>query len=75
MQVKYKLFRGLLASWDDLFTQAAEFAQQVGPDRLINVSHANSGGDGTVTVWYWADEESATEAPPQDQDRFSRSVD
>lgn len=57
MRIKYKFFCGLLASWDDLFTQAAEFAEEIGPERLINVSHANSGGDGTVTVWYWADEE------------------
>ncbi len=74
MQVKYKFFRGLLATWDDLFAQAAEFAQEIGRDRLINVSHANSGGDGTVTVWYWADDESSVERAPQ-EDRFSRSVD
>ncbi|NIM00323.1 MAG: hypothetical protein GTN89_14235 [Acidobacteria bacterium] len=70
MQVKYKFYRGLLASWDELFAQAAEFAQGLGAERLINISHANSGGDGTVTVWYWADE-GASEEEGEDQ-RFSR---
>jgi len=65
MRIKYRFFRGVLASWDDLFTQAAEFAQEIEPQRLINVSHANSGGDGTVTVWYWDDEE----APENDRFR------
>jgi len=66
MRIKYKFFRGLLAGWDELFMQAAEFAEEVGKERLINVSHANSGGDGTVTVWYWADEE----APADYRERF-----
>ena len=63
MQVKYKFFRGLLTSWDALFEQAAEFAQEIGSERLINVSHANSGGDGTVTVWYWADDDAVDRRP------------
>lgn len=57
MTVKYRLFRASLATWDDLFARAAAFASEVGVARLINVSHAVAGADGTVTVWYWADDE------------------
>ena len=55
MQVKFGFFRGSLASWDELFSQAAKLATEVGRDRVINISHAVAGSDGTVTVWYWAE--------------------
>jgi len=51
--MRFKLFRGVLASWDDLFTQAAEFASEVGPERLFSISHSEDKDDGVVTVWYW----------------------
>jgi len=57
MKVKYKLFRGSFASWDELFTEAAEFASQIGPTLVINISHAVAGTDGTVAVWYWSEED------------------
>ncbi len=53
MKVTYKQFRGVLATWDDLFTQASDFATSLGRDSLINISHSASGADGIVTVWYW----------------------
>lgn len=34
-RVKYEYFRGTMASWNELFTEAAEFATRVGPDSLI----------------------------------------
>ena len=55
MTVQYKVFRSNLASWDQLFQQAAEFASQLGPDRVINISQSCASTDGIVTVWYWAD--------------------
>ena len=61
MQVRYKLFRGTLTTWDNLFSQAVQLATEIGPERLINVSHAVAADDGTVTVWYWADEETGDE--------------
>ena len=53
MNVKYKVFRGRLASWETLFKEASEFATSVGRDRMINISHSCDHRDGVVTVWYW----------------------
>ena len=53
MKAHYKTFRGMLASWDTLFTMAADFASSLGPDRLISISHSADHSDGVVTVWYW----------------------
>ena len=55
MKVKYKIFRGILSTWDNLFTEASEFASKLGPDKVINISHSASGADGVVTVWYWSE--------------------
>jgi hypothetical protein len=49
------MFRGTLASWDQLFIDAAEFATSLGPDRLITISHSEDQQDGVVAVWYWAE--------------------
>ena len=59
----YKMFRGTLATWDELFTQAAEFATKVGRERLITISHSADQSNGVVTVWYWAE--------PDEGDRLS----
>jgi hypothetical protein len=57
VKVKYKYYRGTLATWDDLFAQAAEFATKTGWDRVISISHSCAGqADGVVTVWYWEEE-------------------
>ena len=57
-QARYELFRGTLATWDELFGQAAQFATQIGPKRLITISHSEDRHEGVVAVWYWADEKS-----------------
>ena len=51
--VRYEVFRGRFSSWDTVFTEAAEYANRVGPERLISISHSH---DGIVAVWYWSDE-------------------
>ena len=56
MQVRYKIFRASLASWDELFGQAAEFSSEQGEMKIINISHSCDGGNGTVVVWYWSDD-------------------
>jgi hypothetical protein len=48
-------------SWEKLAAEAAEFATQVGQERLINISVSASGGgqlsgfggEGVIFVWYW----------------------
>ena len=50
---RYKVFRSALTTWESLFGEAAEFATQMGPERLITVSHSADNGEGVVTVWYW----------------------
>jgi hypothetical protein len=53
----FKTFRSALSTWESLFTEAAEFVTQVGPDRLIGISHSADQGEGVVTVWYWTEPE------------------
>jgi hypothetical protein len=56
MRVDYRLFRGSWTTWDALFTEAADFATELGPARLISISHSEDRTDGVVTVWYWTDD-------------------
>jgi hypothetical protein len=53
-EVKFEVFRGMLASWDQLFTEASEFASSLGANRVISISHSADHHDGVVVVWYWA---------------------
>jgi hypothetical protein len=55
MKVKYKTFRGMFSSWKKLFTQASEFATEIGKEHLISISHSEDSSSGIVTVWYWSD--------------------
>ncbi|HET9220586.1 MAG TPA: hypothetical protein VFR18_26645 [Terriglobia bacterium] len=55
MQVRYRLFKSVMKSWEDLCADAAAFASTIGRERLINisVSQADTGGQGVIFVWYW----------------------
>lgn len=53
--VRFEIFRGTLASWPDLFKQAAAFATEIGRERVISISHSEDQQDGVVAVWYWGD--------------------
>nr|PZN71603.1 MAG: hypothetical protein DIU57_21075 [Pseudomonadota bacterium] len=55
MHVAYRVFRSSFTSWEGLFAEAAEFATQLGPGRVISISHSEDKNDGVVTVWYWND--------------------
>lgn len=55
MAVRFKMFRGTIATWDQLFAEAAEFATTLGRERLITISHSEDQQDGVVAVWYWAE--------------------
>jgi len=56
-RMAYKYFRGTLASWDELFDQAAQFATEIGTEYVVGISHSADRGDGVVTVWYWTQAE------------------
>jgi len=61
MMVKCQMFSSNTKSWDELMAEAADFATQVGKDRLINIAVSEAGGvdiggvgaKGSVFVWYW----------------------
>lgn len=53
--VKFEMFRGVMATWPQLFQQAADFATRLGPDRLITISHSEDKEDGVIAVWFWDD--------------------
>lgn len=48
-----RVFRGTWTTWDDLFSKASAFANELGPERVLSVSHSADHSDGVVTVWYW----------------------
>lgn len=52
-KMRFQHFRGTLISWDDLFQQAADFATEIGPERVVSISHSEDENCGIVTVWYW----------------------
>ncbi|MDA7643687.1 hypothetical protein N8564_00625 [Verrucomicrobiales bacterium] len=47
----FRTFRGVFASFDLLFRQAADFATSVGKEDMISISHSEDKEDGVVTVW------------------------
>ena len=53
--VQFRLFRSSMSSWETLFAEAAAFADTVGRDDLISISHSEDHSDGVVTVWYWGE--------------------
>ena len=59
-RVGYQVFRGTLATWENLFSQAAELASSLGPERLISISHSEDRDDGVVAVWFWSAESGKT---------------
>jgi len=60
-RLAYRVFRGTWATWDQLFRQAARFANEVGPERLVSISHSEDEHDGVVAVWYWTSDDDAQE--------------
>jgi len=62
MHVRFEVFRGTFTSWQELFQEASDFASQLDPRQLINISHSEDKGEGVVTVWYWGEEDDATPA-------------
>jgi hypothetical protein len=53
MQVRYKLFKSSMKSWETLSDEAAAFATEIGRERLISIAVADDHGTGVIFVWYW----------------------
>jgi hypothetical protein len=53
MKVRFRLFKSSMKSWDDLCTEAAEFASEKGRERLISLSVSEDHYEGVIVVWYW----------------------
>jgi len=53
MQVKFEIFKSWNKSWATLCAEAAKFASDKGPERLINVSVSEDQNEGVIVVWYW----------------------
>ena len=58
-RLEYRVFRGMWTSWEELFRQAAEFANELGPERVVSISHSEDNDDGVVAVWYWTNDNAA----------------
>jgi len=54
-RVQFEIFKSSFDSWNLLFQEAATYAETVGRDRLIGISHSCDSSEGVVTVWYWSD--------------------
>ena len=56
MRVAFKYFTGTFATWETLFSKAADFATELGQERLISISQSFAHTRATVTVWYWSEQ-------------------
>jgi len=55
-KVEFQIFRGQsFTPWDDLLAQAAQFATELGAERLITISHSADRNVCVVIVWYWTE--------------------
>ncbi len=54
--LKFEVFRSSWTSWDSLFQEACDFADSIGRENVLNISHSCHNNEGVVTVWYWAEE-------------------
>jgi hypothetical protein len=44
MRATFMHFSSATDSWETMFTEAAAFATEIGPERLIGISHSHGGG-------------------------------
>lgn len=50
--VKFEIFRSSTKSWDKMCAEAAAFATETGPERIINISMSEDHSKGVIVVWY-----------------------
>ncbi len=53
MKVCHRIFKSQYRYWDDICTEAADFASTIPADRLISVSQSCDHSTGVVVVWYY----------------------
>ena len=61
-RLAFEIFRSGWISWEKLLKQAADFANELGPERVVSISHSDKQSEGVVVVWYWT-----VETPPKDE--------
>jgi len=64
LRARFKVFRNAWTSWESLFEEAADAAEEIGPTRLIGISHSEDKDDGVVAVWFWEDAVAADSSDP-----------
>jgi len=53
-RLAFRMFEGgPFTTWEELFRKAAHFANELGPECVLNISHSEDDSIGIVTVWYW----------------------
>jgi hypothetical protein len=57
MPLFFKSFDSKMASREKLFKAAVEYANQLGRERILTLSHSEDRDNIVITIWYWADEE------------------
>jgi hypothetical protein len=63
MRVLYKAFDSQFLNRERIMRMAAEFASELGPDRLINITHSEDKQEMILTVWYWETAAAGAESP------------
>ena len=58
MRVSFKRFEAMMKSWGVLSREAADFATELGKERVISISHSADQSTGVIIVWYWGKPES-----------------
>jgi hypothetical protein len=57
MRLFFKSFDSKMASREKLFKAAVEYANQLGRDRILTLSHSEDRDNIVITIWYWAEDE------------------
>ena len=54
--MRFEVFRATsFTTWEALFQSVADFATDLGRDRVVTISHSEDRGSAVVTVWFWED--------------------
>jgi len=52
-KANFKIFKSLSEPWDAMSRQVADYLTELGPEKVISVSHSHEGHIGVIIVWYW----------------------